>query len=96
MITASNERKGLFMGSKEKSKDSSRVTMLVREPETGDYREALTVQPDGSMRGTYLVGSRAAMSSVFVPGEKPDYVESHPALINASSAEQYEKHGFGD
>lgn len=70
--------------------------MLVREPETGDFVPALEVHPDGTSQGTYVIGANAAARSVFVPGEIPRYVTSHPQLIDASSREQHEKHGFGD
>lgn len=69
---------------------------LVREPETGDWVPALEVQPNGTSQGTYLIGEGATQRSVFVPGENPGYTLTHSELVSASSAEQYEKHGFGD
>lgn len=70
-------------------------TQLVREPETGQLVPSLEITADGS-QGTFLIGVGATARSVFRPGKVPEYVTSHPTLIDASSSDQHEKHGFGD
>lgn len=70
--------------------------LQVYDPQSGDYEPAVTIDREGNRRGTVIIGAGVTARAVFYPGEQPDYVRSHSSLIDASSSEQYEKHGYSD